>query len=253
MSKITNLLAGRSVLITGASRGIGRATALILSENGAKVAINDTNEKLLKELDEKIKEKGQECIIVPGDISNFAVSNKIVSEVIKCFGKIDVLVNNAGITKRVLFEHLTLTDWERVLSVNLTGTMLCCQAVIPYMKEVKYGKIVNVSSTAAKRPNLSTSPCYGASKAGILYLTKHLAKELAHYNIYVNAVCPGPIVTGMTNDWSPEYRRQVISNVPLGRLGKPNDVANVILFLCSNLSDFITGEAINVNGGALMD
>ncbi len=253
MNEIHNLLAGKVAFITGASRGIGEATAFLLAENGAKVAINAINEQRLRKVAEAIEGKGREYLVVPGNISQPDMVAQIVARVVKHFGKIDILVNNAGIAHVASFEQMTLAEWERVMAVNLTGAMLCCQAVVPHMKKAGYGKIVNLSSTAAKWANLHPAPSYGASKAGMLYLTRHLARELAPYNIYVNAVCPGPVTTDMTSDLTPEEREKVVASIPLGRFGTPADIANAVLFLCSSLSDFVVGEALNVNGGNRMD
>jgi 3-oxoacyl-[acyl-carrier protein] reductase len=240
-------------LITGASRGIGKATALLLAEHGFNLAINGMNPESLETLAVLIRRLGRECLIVKGDISEPDTVSSIVSGTVDLFGKIDVLINNAGITRRISFETMPLAEWERVIRVNLTGTMLCCQTVLPLMKRARRGRIINVASVAAKKLNLSASPCYGASKAGILYLTRHLAAEYAKYGIYVNAVCPGPVKTDMTSEWTENYRDKVISDVPLQRLGSPEEIAKTILFLCVDSSGFIVGEAINVNGGTWMD
>jgi 3-oxoacyl-[acyl-carrier protein] reductase len=253
MDGLSNLLDGKVALITGASRGIGKATALCLAKHGAKLAINAINQELLEQVAGMIQEQGQECVVVPGDISQPDTVERIVESVVTYFGKLDILVNNAGIAIVTPFEQMTLAEWERVMAVNLTGAMLCCQAVIPYMKKAEYGKIVNVSSTAAKWANLHPAPSYGASKAGMLYLTRHLAKAYARDNIYVNAVCPGPVVTEMTDDLTPEQHRQVANSIALGRFGTPDEIAHAILFLCSSLSDFIVGESLNVNGGNRME
>lgn len=147
----------------------------------------------------------------------------------------------------------SLEEWKRVIDLNLTGTFLMCQAVIPEMITQGGGKIVNMSSTTSKTPHHNASPAYGASKAGINYLTMHLAKELAAHRIYVNAVCPGPIETDMSKQWSEEYRAAVIERIPLKMIGSPEHVANVVAFLASDQSDFITGETININGGTYMN
>lgn len=253
MKELSTLLDGKVALITGASRGIGKAAALRLAECGAKVAINATNQELLEQVARTIREHGHACCVAPGDISQPDAVERIIETVVAYFGKLDILVNNAGIAIDTSFEEMTLAEWERVMNVNLTGAMLCCQAVLPHMKRTGYGKIVNVSSTAAKWANLHTAPSYGASKAGMLYLTRHLAKKFAPYSIYVNAVCPGPVTTDMTSDLIPEKRRQVASTIPLGRFGTPEEIADAILFLCSSLSDFVVGESLNVNGGNRMD
>ena len=149
--------------------------------------------------------------------------------------------------------EMKIDDWKRVLDVNLNGTLYCCLAVLPQMIQQQYGKIVNVSSTTAKTPHRNAAPSYGASKAAVNYLTQHLALEMAPQGIYVNAVCPGPVETDMTAEWPPSYRAQVLSRVPLGKLGSTNNVADVVLFLASPMSNFVTGETININGGTYMN
>jgi len=247
------LLANKIAIITGASRGIGRAIALTFARNGASLVINGTKRELLQDLAGEIRHLGRECLVQAGDVSDPDTAQKLAEDAIRAFGRIDILVNNAGVMMRSSTLETEVEDWQRILNVNLSGTFYCCKAVLPYMIKQKYGKIVNISSTRGKAPHPNASPAYGASKAGIIYLTRHLALEMAKYNICVNAVCPGPIETEMVSTWDDEYRAQVISKIPLGRLGTPEEVANVVLFLASDMSSFITGEAINVNGGSYMD
>jgi len=178
---------------------------------------------------------------------------EMASQVQKAFGRIDILVNNAGIIRRGTIETVTEEDWDRVIEVNLKGTFNCCKAVAEVMKPQGYGKIVNVSSIAGKMGDITSAPGYGPSKAGVDALTKTLARQLATYSINVNAVSPHAIETEMSAQWSAERRREIISSIPLGRLGKPEDVAEAVLFLASDQASFITGEIFDVNGGALMD
>ena len=177
----------------------------------------------------------------------------MINKAINLHGKVDIIVNNAGISMHESTESMSLTNWQRVLDFNLNGTLYLCNQAIPVMKKQKSGKIINISSRVAKHPKINNSPSYGASKAGVLYLTKHLALELGLSVINVNAVCPGPIETDMTKIWSESYRKNMMDIVPLKRFGRPEEIAQTILFLASNLSDFITGEIINVNGGISMD
>jgi len=247
-------LSGKVSLITGASRGIGKASALLFASLGADVAVNGRNHKLLSETAEEIEKMDRKSIILEGDISSSKnLPKEMVDKTIKKFGKIDILVNNAGIGIKKGFFEMTLEDWNQVINVNLTSAMLFCQAVLPYMIEKKYGKIVNVSSLVAKQARLSSAPCYGSSKSGMLYLTRHLAKEFGPSGIYVNAVCPGQIVAYMTRNWTEEHKKELISETPLRRLGYPDDVAKAILFLSSDLSSYVNGESLNVNGGYIMD
>jgi 3-oxoacyl-[acyl-carrier protein] reductase len=248
-----NLLQGRIAIVTGASRSIGRAIALTLAQQGASLVVNGNNADLLQQLASEIEALGQKCAIQTGDVANPETAAAIAQTAIDSFGRIDVLVNNAGINLRSSSLEMTLEDWQRVLDVNLNGTLHCCRAVLPQMIKQQSGKIVNISSTAAKTPHKNAAPSYGASKAGVNYLTQHLALEMAKYGICVNAICPGPIETDMSKQWSEEYRQQVLSRIPLGRLGIPENVADGVLFLVSKLSDFITGETININGGTYMN
>lgn len=247
------LLGGQTAIITGASRGIGRAIALAFAEQGASLVINGTRQDLLCEVAEEVEKRGQRCLVVAGDISDPAISRSLVLAAVENFKRVEILVNNAGIIKRAPTEQMPLEDWHRVLDINLSGTLYGCLAVLPYMKAQRYGKIVNMSSSAGKTPHRNASPSYGASKAGILSLTRHLALEMAPYGIYVNAVCPGPIETDLSREWTEDYRKQLLSRIPLGRIGSPEEVAQAVLFLSSRMSDFITGESININGGMFMD
>jgi 3-oxoacyl-[acyl-carrier protein] reductase len=247
------LLQGKIAIVTGASRGIGRAIALTLARQGASLVINGNSADLLQKLSVEIEALGQKCAIQLGDIAKPETAAAIAQTAIDSFGRIDVLVNNAGINMRSSSLEMKLEEWQRVMDVNLNGTLHCCRAVLPYMIKQQSGKIVNISSTAAKTPHQNAAPSYGASKAGVNYLTQHLALEMAKHGICVNAICPGPIETDMSTQWSEEYRRQVLLKIPLGRLGMPENVADGVLFLASKMSDFITGETININGGTYMN
>jgi len=247
------LLAGKVALITGASRGIGKATALIFAENGAKLAIHGRDQVLLENLAGEIRKRKNDCLIVKGDLTLPDIPHMIIKKTVQHFGEINILVNNAGIIRREKFEEMTLEQWEEVLKVNLTAVMKCCQEVLPYMKEKNFGKIVNVSSNAAKRSYLGAALSYGASKAALLNLTRNLAKAYAPFGIYINAICPGQTETEMCTDWSLEFRLQQTEQIPLGRLGKPEEIGKAILFLCSDLSNFVVGETLVVNGGSFMD
>ncbi|MFP3121587.1 SDR family oxidoreductase [Ectobacillus funiculus] len=188
-----------------------------------------------------------------GSAANPDTAIEVVKTAIDNFGRIDILVNNAGINMRSSTLEMNLDDWQTVLDVNLNGTLYFCKAVLPYMIDQKCGKIVNVSSTTAKTAHRNAAPSYGASKAGVNYLTMHLALEMAASNIYVNAICPGPVETDMSQQWTDEYRQEVTARIPLRKLGTPQNVADTVLFLASSMSDFITGETINVNGGTYMN
>ncbi len=244
----------RAAIVTGGARGVGRAIVLALVAEGARVAIVDVDRGEGESLAEKVAgDDGAEAIAIPCDITNNSEVQEMVSQVHKTFGRIDVLVNNAGIIRRGTIETVTEEDWDRVITVNLKGTFLCAKACVPIMKRQGYGKIINISSIAGKMGDITSAPGYGPSKAGIDALTKTLARQLAGYGINVNAVAPHAIATEMSAQWSDEKRKEIIASIPLGRLGRPEDVAAAAVFLASDEASFITGEILDVNGGALMD
>ena len=234
-------------LLEGKS-GIGRAIAKAFALHGAGLVIHGTNEASLGPLAEELG-----CEFVAGDIGEFSTSQKLAEKSLSRFGRIDILVNNAGINTRTPFLELTPEEWDRVLRVNLTGTFYACKCVIPHMAAQKSGVIVNMSSRAAKTPHASASACYGAGKAGIEALTRQLAYDFGPDGIRVNAICPGPVETDMSLQWTPEYREKVLRNIPVRKLGKPEDIADLAVFLASDMSGFITGESININGGTYMN
>ncbi len=246
-------LKGRVSIVTGGARGIGKAIALALVREGAKVAIVDFDQVAATALKNEIEKNQGVAIAVPCDVSKSSEVKAMVDQVINAFGRIDILVNNAGIIRRGTIETVTEEDWDRVIEVNLKGTFNCCKAVVETMKRQRYGKIVNVSSIAGKMGDITSAPGYGPSKAGIDALTKTLARQLAPYGINVNGVAPHAIETEMSAQWSEERRKEIIASIPLARLGKPEDVAEAVLFLASDEASFITGEILDVNGGALMD
>jgi len=243
----------RVAIVTGAARGIGKAIALTFLREGASVAIIDSDRERLEIFKKDLEKENKKVIVISCDITKSSDVNERVDQVRKKFGRIDILVNNAGIIRRGTIETVTEEDWDRVIEVNLKGTFNCCKAVVEIMKSQEYGKIVNVSSIAGKMGDITSAPGYGPSKAGIDALTKTLARQLAPYGINVNAVSPHAIETEMSAQWSEERRKEIIASIPLGRLGKPEDVANAVLFLASDDASFITGEILDVNGGTLMD
>ncbi|MGY4691675.1 SDR family NAD(P)-dependent oxidoreductase [Salibacterium sp. K-3] len=247
------VLENQTAVVSGATRGIGRAAALKLAENGASLIVNGTNEELLKQLVDEVEHFGQRCYMETGNVADPETAGNVTESALQHFGKIDILVNNAGINSRSATLDMEMEEWQNVLDVNLNGTLYFCKTILPYMIKNNGGKIVNVSSTAAKSAHRNAAPAYGASKAGVDYLTRHLALEMAEYNINVNGVNPGPVETDMSKQWSDDYRKQVLSKIPLNRIGTPENVADAILFLSSGMSDFITGETININGGTYMN
>ena len=238
--------------ITGATRGIGRAIALELAKEGYNIALNyRTENEALETLKKEISELGVECYPVQGDVSKAEDSERMTKEIIEHFEQIDVLVNNAGITKDKLIQRMKEEEFTDVINVNLVGTFNITKNVIKYMTKKRYGKIINISSVVGISGNAGQSN-YAASKAGIIGFTKSIAKELASRNITANAVAPGFIKTDMTNVLKDEVKETIEGTIPLKRLGTAEDVAKVVKFLASDDSNYITGQVINVDGGMLM-
>lgn len=243
---------GKVALITGATRGIGKQIALTLANEGYDIALNYRKEdENLINTKREIEEKNVKCLAVKGDISDFEDTEKFVKEVIEEYGKIDVLVNNAGITKDMLLVRMKKEDFESVIDVNLVGTFNVTKNVISYMMKARSGRIINISSVVGVAGN-SGQTNYSASKAGIIGFTKSLAKEVASRNILVNAIAPGFIETNMTDVLKDEVKEEIAKNIPLERMGNTQDVANVVKFLASEDSAYITGQVINVDGGMVM-
>ncbi len=242
------LLEGKAAIITGSSRGIGRAIAKAFAVHGAGLVIHGTSEESLKPLADELG-----CFYVAGDIGDFATSQRLADECMNRFGHIDILVNNAGINTRTKFLDLTPEEWDKILRTNLTGAFYACKCVVPHMLTQKSGVILNMSSRAGKTAHPTSSAPYGASKAGIDALTRKLADDFGAEGIRVNSICPGPIETDMSLQWTPEYRANILGNIPLRKLGKVEDIANLAVFLASDMSGFITGESININGGTYMN
>lgn len=239
-------------LITGATRGIGRQIAITLANSGFDIVVNYRKENDdLEDTKKEIEETGRKCLAVQGDVSNYGECEKFVKEAIEEYGKIDVLVNNAGITKDNLLMRMKKEDFQDVLNVNLVGTFNVTKNVIAYMMKARSGRIINISSVVGIAGNAGQTN-YSASKAGIIGFTKSLAKEVASRNILVNAVAPGFIETNMTNVLKDEIKENIAKSIPLKRMGKAEDVANVVKFLASEESSYITGQVINVDGGMLM-
>lgn len=239
-------------LITGATRGIGKQIAITLANSGFDIVINYRKEnKDLEDTKKEIEEAGRKCLAVQGDVSNYEDCERFIKEAIEKFGKIDVLVNNAGITRDNLLMRMKKEDFQDVLNVNLVGTFNVTKNVIPYMMKARNGRIVNISSVVGIAGNAGQTN-YSASKAGIIGFTKSLAKEVASRNILVNAVAPGFIETNMTDVLKDEIKENIAKSIPLKRMGKAEDVANVVKFLASKESSYITGQVINVDGGMLM-
>ena len=242
----------KTVLITGASRGIGRAAAVAFAQNGYDVAVNynkssETAEKLCSEL----KQYGVKAKAFQADVADKNTVNEMVQQIEADFGKITVLVNNAGIAEQALFSDITEEMWDRMFDVNVKGAYNCTQAVLPHMIHNKYGRIINVSSMWG----ISGASCevhYSASKAALIGFTKALAKEVGLSGITVNCVAPGVIATEMNGHLSDEIMEELKNETPMGRIGAPDDVAEAILFLASDKSSFITGQVLSVDGGFIV-
>lgn len=246
------MLTDKVAIITGGSRGLGEAVALKFAENNAAMVLVATKAERLNQAAEKVRGLGAQAEIIIGDIADPATTDEVVRCALDTFGKIDIVVNNAGIITRTPVEELPLEDWFRVIDVNLHGTFHMCKAVLPLMRQQRYGKIINMSSQMAKMPHPSASPSYEVSKAGQIALTRHLALHYAKYNICVNAIAPGSIDTDLPKSMSPEARERLRQGIPLLRLGEPEEVGECALFLASSMSDYITGAVIDINGGSLM-
>jgi 3-oxoacyl-[acyl-carrier protein] reductase len=245
---------GRVALVTGARRGIGKAIAAAFSREKAHVVLNDIgSEDELRAAAQELSSGAIQALPIQADVSRYDQVEKMVQQVERTFQRLDILVNNAGIIRRGNIETVTEKEWDDVIGVNLKGAFNCCKAVVDIMKRQGYGKMVNVSSVAGKTGDITSAPGYGPSKAGMDALTKTLARQLAQYGIHVNGVAPHAIETEMSAEWAPEKRKAIIEAIPLKRLGKPEDVAEAVLFLASDKASFITGEIIDVNGGFMMD
>ena len=238
-----------TVLITGASKGIGAATAILFAENGYNVVINyNSSAESAILLEKSLNNNGYSAWSYMADVSKSNEANRMVNDVIKKYGKIDGLINNAGIAQQRLFTDITDNDWEKMIATNLTGTFNCCRAVVPSMVNRKSGCIINTSSIWGMT-GASCEVHYSAVKAGIIGLTKALAKELGPSGIRVNCVAPGVIGTRMNSSLSVDALVGLADDTPLGRIGKPQEVASTSLFLASRDAEFITGQVISPNGG----
>lgn len=245
-------LEGKSVLVTGASRGIGREIALEFAREGANIAVNFSgSEAKANETVDEIKAMGREAFAVQCDVSNAESVASMVKETIDRFGKLDVLVNNAGITKDNLIMRMKEEEWDDVININLKGVFLCTKAVTRQMMKQRSGRIVNIASIVGVSGNPGQAN-YVAAKAGVIGLTKTTAKELSSRNITVNAVAPGFITTDMTEKLTEEVKSEMLKQIPLARFGEPKDIAKVAVFLASDDSSYMTGQTLHVDGGMVM-
>ena len=246
------MLKGKKAIVTGATAGIGKAIALKLAEHGADVAVFGTNAERGQKVVDEIKSKtSQEAFFVSVDVSNTAKVQESVDEVVKQFGGIDILINNAGIVKDGLLMRMSEADWDRVLEVNLKSVYNMSKAVLRPMMKARSGKIINISSVIGLTGNAGQVN-YAASKSGIIGVTKSLAKELASRNIFVNCIAPGFVETGMTDTLGDTLREEILKAIPMRRIGRPEEIAQVALFLAGDGANYITGQVLPVDGGMTM-
>lgn len=246
-------LAGKTALITGAAAGIGRATALAFAREGASVSIVDVNGPAADVTAREVSERGARALAFHADVADSAQAHRAVRETIAGFGRLDILVNNAAISTRRTFLEIPEAEWRKVLDVNLTGAFLMMQAALPQMLSQGAGVIINVSSLAGRTMSVANGAHYSVSKAALLGLTSHVAREVAGTGVRVNAVAPATIRTPfLTDGFRPGELETLLGRIPLGRLGEPEEVAAAICFLASDEAGYITGATLDINGGLLM-
>ncbi|MCD6386385.1 3-oxoacyl-[acyl-carrier-protein] reductase [Candidatus Sumerlaeota bacterium] len=246
------MLNNKVSLVTGGAQGIGKAIATVFARNRCNVILCDIDEGKVKSVAEELENNFKvKCLGMVADVSDFTQCQKMVEKAIETFERIDILVNNAGITRDQLLLKMSDEEWDTVMAVNLKGAFNCCRAVVRHMIRQRSGRIINISSVVGISGNPGQVN-YSASKAGLIGLSKTLAKELASRDITVNAVAPGFIQTRMTDSLSDSVKKNIVAQIPLQRFGQPEDVANLVLFLASDLASYITGEVIKVDGGLMM-
>jgi 3-oxoacyl-[acyl-carrier protein] reductase len=250
----TDRFSDKVAIVTGAGRGMGKATAVTLARDGAAVVVNDVRPELAEAVVKEITSAGGKALAFVADVSKEAEVQAMVDAAVEQFGTVDILVNNAGILRSTTpVETIPLQEWELMMTININGVFLCTKAVLPIMKAKRSGKIVNVSSSAGRSTSTFGGAHYTTSKAAILGLSRHTAREAAPYNININAVAPGRMDTEMVRELAtPEHMERERQNIPLRRLGTAQDEANLVAFLCSEESSYITGATIDINGGDLI-
>jgi 3-oxoacyl-[acyl-carrier protein] reductase len=250
----TDRFSDKVAIVTGAGRGMGKATAVTLARDGAAVVVNDVRPELAEAVVKEITSAGGKALAFVADVSKEAEVQAMVDAAVEQFGTVDILVNNAGILRSTMpVETIPLQEWELMMTININGVFLCTKAVLPIMKAKRSGKIVNVSSSAGRSTSTFGGAHYTTSKAAILGLSRHTAREAAPYNININAVAPGSMDTEMVRELAtPEHMERERQNIPLRRLGTAQDEANLVAFLCSEESSYITGATIDINGGDLI-
>jgi len=246
-------ISGSVAIVTGGSRGIGRAICRALADAGATVIVADVEAQEAERTVEAIRAGGGEAQYIETDVSREASVKALYARALAGHSKVDILVNNAGICRMIPIVDIEVEEWDRVMAVNLRGTFLMCREALRIMKGQGAGKIVSLGSAAAKTGGAAAGAHYSASKAGVICLTKSLAHQAASYKINVNAVCPGPIKTEMTDAWGDQANQALAQKIPWQQYGQPEDVANAVCFLVSPQASYITGEILDVNGGLVMD
>lgn len=242
------------VIVTGASRGIGKATAAMFARKGAKVVIHyNSNRAGADEVAAEIEKMGRDYLIVQADVSKMDEVRDMVNKTINKFGRVDILVNNAGITEPKDFRDTTEEEWDRMMRINLKSVFLCCKEVVPYMEKQQYGRIINLSSIVGKTGGIGAGVHYCAAKAGVIGFSKALANQVAKDGITVNVVAPGMIDTRMISWRSPELMKKHVGQIPVGRVGKTEEVAAAICYLASDEAAFMTGQTLDINGGMYMN
>ncbi len=253
MRSIQQDLSGKIAVVTGAGRGLGKAIADVLAGRGAHVAVNDLTLELAEEAAASARARGESASAIAFDVADPNQVEIAFRRIRGDHGRVDILINNAGIGDFVSFPEITPEKWDRMLNIHLKGSFNCCQAVLAGMKEQKYGKIVNISSVAGKRGDFIGNAHYTAAKAGIIGLTKSLALYAAPFGINVNAIAPGLVATELSDEMSSEMKATTISRIPAGRLGRPEEIARATAFLVSDDASYVFGETLSVNGGSYMD
>ena len=245
-------LNNKIAIVTGASQGIGKIIAFELAKSGAHVACISRNKKAIESIVDKITINGGQASAFACDISDSVTFSEIIRKIIKENSRIDILVNNAGITKDSLLMRMSIEQWDDVINTNLKGAFHCTKAVLRYMMKNKFGRIINITSIVGLTGNAGQAN-YAASKAGLIGMTKSIAKEVASRGITANCIAPGWIETSMTEKLSKEVKSEFLSHIPVGRIGSPDDIANAVIFLASDEAGYITGQTITVDGGRIIN
>lgn len=245
------ILKDKIALVTGAAQGIGKAIALRLANSGADLAIVDMNIEKTEETVKEIEKLGRKAIALKANVANLKEAEAVMDETVARLGTIHILVNNAGITRDALILRMKEEEWDAVIDVNLKGTFNCTKSAVKYMSKQRYGRIINIASIVGEMGNAGQAN-YSASKAGVIALAKTIAREFASRNITCNAIAPGFIETSMTQALPEKVREELAKQIPMGRLGSPEDVAEGVLFLVSDAANYITGQVLNINGGMYM-